>query len=94
MELALTTNINETEEISQPSFEKPVNIEQDQNLERKIAGALLIGNSYHTKVYITYKDDEGEKSITTTIWASGNKYLCLKGGIWIPLENIIDIELK
>jgi hypothetical protein len=93
MENVLTTPLIEKEEIAEMSFENPPNFFQSPDLKRKIADSLLLGNSYHTKVTILFQDDEGMKKVNTTIWASGSRFVCLKGGLWIPIDHIIDIEL-
>lgn len=29
----------------------------------------------------------------TTIWAYGEKYICLKGGVWLPIERLVEIKV-
>jgi hypothetical protein len=93
MEKVQTNTIIEEELISQSTFDQLIKVEQAEDLERKITDALLIGNSYHTNVSIVYRDDEGIKKTTTTIWARGSKFIYLKGGLLIPFDKIIDVEL-
>ena len=75
------------------TFDKSMPTAQSKGILQKISDALLIGNSYHTKVSIVYQDDYSIKKVITTVWASGNKYICLKGGLWIPLDRIMEVEL-
>lgn len=73
-------------------FKKELNVKQDSDLRASIEKALLLGNGYRTKVSIYFYDDEGLKRVETTIWAAGNKYICLKGGVWIPISRISEIK--
>jgi hypothetical protein len=43
-------------------------------------------------VSIYFHDDEGPKRVETTIWATGSKYICLKGGVWIPIDHIVEVK--
>ena len=92
-EQILLPELVDKEAIQQMSFKSPVHFKQDPEIERKISDAMLLGNSYHTKVSIVFCDDEGLKRVNTTIWAKGNKFICLKGGMWLPIERIAVIEL-
>jgi len=66
-------------------------VEQHPNLIQQILNATLLGNNEHKKVKIIFKDDNGVKLVETTIWASGQKFICLKGGSWIPIHRILEI---
>jgi len=66
-------------------------VEQHPNLKQQILNATLLGNNEHKKVKIIFKDDDGVKLVETTIWASGQKFICLKGGSWIPIHRILEI---
>lgn len=80
------------EQIPQLTFRTPVSINPIPNLNEKLIEATKLGNIHHGKVAIIFKDDEGMKRVETTIWASGGKYICLKGGIWLPIERIQDVR--
>lgn len=64
---------------------------QHPDLKQQIINATVLGNNEHKKVKILFKDDEGLKQVETTIWASGQKFICLKGGSWIPIHRILEI---
>lgn len=66
-------------------------VDQHPNLKQQLVNATLLGNNEHKKVKIIFKDDEGTKMVETTIWASGQKFICLKGGSWIPIHRIVEI---
>lgn len=57
----------------------------------KLDKATLLGNAFHNKVKIVFNTKEGIKEVETTIWASTDKNIILKGGISIPIVCIYDI---
>jgi hypothetical protein len=61
-------------------------------LKRKLVEATRLGNSYKGKMRIEFEDDDGLKAVETTIWATGAKFICLKGGLWLPISRIIDLK--
>ena len=65
---------------------------QNPELKRKLIEATRLGNSYKGKMRIEFEDDEGLKAVETTIWATGQKYICLKGGVWLPISRIRNIK--
>ncbi len=83
----------EKERIPELSFKVPVTIEQSKDLESKLLEAMKLGNLHHGKVAIIFRDDEGLKRVETTIWATGAKYICLKGGMWLPVSRIVDVKV-
>jgi uncharacterized protein (UPF0248 family) len=55
--------------------------------------ALSLGNLYHQKVKIVYMLRNGElQQVETTVWAVGEEYVILKGGITIPVHAILRVE--
>ena len=72
-------------------FLNDIQLSQKENLLQQIKNATILGNSHRTKVTIIFQDDVGIKRVDTTIWASGAKFICLKGGLWIPINRIIEI---
>lgn len=85
--------IIEKELVKDLTFKEVKEYKQDPELQRKLAEATRLGNGYHTKVGIIFYDDQGVKRINTTIWATGAKYICLKGGMWIPINHILDVKI-
>ncbi len=82
------------EMVSNLHFHKEVEIDQSSEIKSKLENAMLLGNNYQTKVGILFHDDEGPKKIETTIWAVGTKFICLKGGLWLPISRIEDIDFS
>ena len=92
MQTSLKPELIEKELISTLSFEKNNAVEQHPKLMDQINHATRLGNAYHTKVSIYFNDDLGLKRVDTTIWAYGAKYICLKGGVWLPINRIVEIK--
>jgi hypothetical protein len=82
----------EKESVSSMTFNKEMDIEQHEDLRYQLEQATRLGNGYHSKVSIYFHDDEGPKRVETTIWATGSKYICLKGGVWIPISRIVEVK--
>ena len=80
------------EMVSNLHFHKEIEIEQNPEIKSKLENAAKLGNNYHSKVGIYFHDDDGPKKIETTVWAVGAKFICLKGGLWLPISKIEDIE--
>ncbi|MFM7595947.1 MAG: hypothetical protein ACKO4Y_07205 [Flavobacteriales bacterium] len=79
------------EQVPNCTYEKSSNIEQEVNLRQKLHKAMVLGNTHRGKVTIVFCDDEGLKKVNTTIWAKGEQFITLKGGVWIPISKIVDI---
>lgn len=82
----------EKEVVKDLTFKLPIRFDQEPNIMRKLEEATRLGNGYHTKVGIVFHDDSGLKRVNTTIWATGQKYICLKGGMWIPIDHIVELK--
>ncbi len=78
--------------IANLSFTKNTNYTKVTGLYEKLISATTLGNIYHSKVTIYFYDDEGPKKTTTTIWSTCKDYISLKGGVWIPISKITNVE--
>lgn len=84
----------EKELVASLSFQDTsIKVEQHPEVMQQIESATKLGNSHHSKVSIIFQDDSGLKRVDTTIWANGAKYICLKGGVWIPIARIVEVKL-
>ncbi|MEJ6505754.1 MAG: hypothetical protein QNK70_09710 [Crocinitomicaceae bacterium] len=83
----------EKELIPSLSFKDASLIEQHPELSKQLKKAMTPGNTHKRKVKIVFQDDEGVKKVDTTLWASGSKFVCLKGGVWIPINRLIEIVI-
>ena len=93
MQVIMKPELIEKEVISTLSFRSTEKIKQHPELLKQIENATLLGNAYHSKVSIIFMDDYGLKRVDTTIWASGSKYICLKGGVWIPIARLVEVKI-
>lgn len=70
--------------------EKQMRLKRSQSLRK----ALILGNTEHNKVKITFKSEDGTlKQVETTIWAVTQNFILLKGGLTIPIRSILDLEV-
>jgi len=92
MQETLNPTLIEKEAIANFSFKNAVNFKQHPDLLKKLHSATGLGNLSKVKYSIDFYSDSGPKTVQTTIWATGNKFICLKGGLWIPISKIIDIR--
>ncbi|MFT5780098.1 MAG: hypothetical protein ACI837_003059 [Crocinitomicaceae bacterium] len=92
MNAALKPEVVEKEVIGSLSFHVKNSVKQHPELTDQIRNATRLGNAYHTKVSIIFEDDNGPKRVDTTVWAYGSKYICLKGGVWLPIQRIVEIK--
>ncbi|OFZ65805.1 MAG: hypothetical protein A3D92_23700 [Bacteroidetes bacterium RIFCSPHIGHO2_02_FULL_44_7] len=92
MQATLKPTLIEKELIQSLSFKTKTRVTQHPDLQEQIKNATRLGNAYHSKVSIYFEDDEGVKRVDTTIWADGSKYICLKGGVWLPIDRILEIK--
>lgn len=60
--------------------------------ERKLKRAEKLGNSFKTKAKILFKSLEGIHKVETTVWATTEQFVSLKGGILIPIHCIKGVD--
>ena len=59
----------------------------------KLFKSQTLGNLLQTKVHLTFEAaDEHVYQIFTTVWAVGNDYISLKGGLTIPVSSILEVD--
>lgn len=92
MQVIMKPELIEKELIPQLNFKANIKVKQHPELLKQIENATTLGNAYHSKVSIIFQDDESLKRVDTTIWAAGTKFICLKGGVWIPIERIVEVK--
>ncbi|MDG1841430.1 MAG: hypothetical protein P8I93_03690 [Crocinitomicaceae bacterium] len=84
----------EKEIIPSLKFNNKLPVNQHPDLLKQIKKATILGNSHRRKVGIFFKDDKGVKKVETTIWASGKKFICLKGGVWVPIDRLLEVRIQ
>ena len=92
MENLTPVQVVSKETIPQLSFSKSHLSKQNPRIRRELDLAMRGGNSNKIKYNIEFSTNTGVKQVETTVWAAGEKYVCLKGGVWIPIANIINIR--
>lgn len=55
--------------------------------------AMKLGNMLKHKVRIFFKDASGLRHVETTVWYASNSHVSLKGGVTIPVQRIIKVEV-
>jgi hypothetical protein len=88
----METRTIKKEDISVQSFKNDTIFEPTAELINSLKNACRLGNGYHTKVVIDFVCDNGPMVVETTIWAVGEKYICLKGGTFIPINKIKSVS--
>jgi len=78
--------------LSFPVTEVLSNPEKQAARRRQLELFTRLGNSYKGKVHITFEDQEGVKSVYTTIWATTEKNIILKGNARIPIHRIHSVS--
>ncbi|MEX1001450.1 MAG: hypothetical protein WDZ35_04985 [Crocinitomicaceae bacterium] len=92
MQDVLNPILIEKESIPELSFKEMIEFDQHPKIHEKLEQAMHLGNTGKVKFHIDFYADSGLKSVETTIWAAGKKFICLKGGVWIPISRIVDIR--
>jgi hypothetical protein len=67
--------------------------EEIKTRDQKLYMAMLMGNNHYDNVRIVFNTEDGEREIMSRIWARTDKFVVLKGGMFIPIGAVIDIIL-
>jgi len=54
--------------------------------------ATRLGNVLRNKVKIVFEDALGIKAVETTVWATTERNIALKGGTIIPIHRILEVN--
>lgn len=92
MQETLSPKLVEKEKIAHLTFKNKVKFKQAPDLMKKLEDATRLGNTAKVKFHIDFHTDIGLHTVQTTIWATGTKFICLKGGVWIPISHIVDVR--
>lgn len=92
MQATIKPTLVEKEVINSLSFKLRDRVNQHPKILEQIKKATRLGNGYRSKVSILFHDDAGLKRVDTTVWAYGAKFICLKGGVWLPINRIVEIK--
>lgn len=64
-----------------------------QHRQQELERATTLGNIEHNKIIIVFSDSDGLKEVNTTIWATTDSRIVLKGGIIIPINRIHEVRI-
>ncbi len=87
-------NVIEKESINNLQFkcsEVLPDITAQQQRQQDLFRGMVLGNAYKNKVQIVFESLAGLNVVTTTIWATTDKNVVLKGGLLIPICSIMKV---
>jgi hypothetical protein len=79
--------------MSQFPADDVLNAKDKEALVLLLENATKLGNMEHSKIKIVFEDSDAVKQVETTVWATTDKRVVLKGGIVIPINRIHQIVL-
>lgn len=91
----LTPIIVSKESIADMTFPSEDVLNQTELIEARMKDlerATTLGNVEQNKNKIIFEDKEGVKQVETTIWATTDKRIVLKGGVVIPINRIHQVK--
>ncbi|MFL0682594.1 MAG: hypothetical protein ACJLTB_05070 [Algoriphagus aquaeductus] len=91
-----TITLIEKEQISQLNFGKKEVLNIPEDRKKRLADlyrSQTLGNLLQTKVKIIFETaDEQVYQVNTTVWAVGSDFISLKGGVYIPINAILEVN--
>ncbi len=92
----ITAETIEKEDIPNLNFSKrEVLTDPEERIKRlnDLFRSQSLGNLHQSKVKLTFEAaDHQVYQVDTTIWAVGNSFVSLKGGIIIPIHSIFKVD--
>ena len=79
--------------MSQFPADDVLNAKDKEALVLLLENATKLGNMEHSKIKIVFEDSDAVKQVETTVLATTDKRVVLKGGIVIPINRIHQIVL-
>lgn len=70
------------------SYDVLDNAEARAARKAELEKAMILGNSEHVKYKIFFTTTDGVKEVETTVWATTEDTITLKGGVVIPISCI------
>lgn len=67
--------------------------EEQVERKRKLEKAMLLGNGFKGKIRIVFVTEDGDRMVETTVWATTDSSVQLKGDVSIPIHAIRDVIL-
>ena len=91
MEPALINKEEIMDKVRFPQQDVLLHPEQIKERQKSLEKAMLLGNGYKGKIKIVFNTDQGDKLVETTVWATTEKNIQLKGGVSIPIHAIREV---
>lgn len=94
--MVLSPALIQKEAIGALSFPKGEVLTSEEAIhDRRIAllKATRLGNVLRNKVKIVFEDTKGVHEVETTVWATAERNISLKGGVVIPIERIHQVKI-
>jgi hypothetical protein len=86
----------EKENISKLAFGKREVLTNPEDQKARMVDlnrAQTLGNLLQTKVKLLFEAADGQAyQVETTVWAVGQEFISLKGGIYIPIHAILQVD--
>jgi hypothetical protein len=84
------------EKISGLTFPKDEVLSSEQERKQRhhdLEKATTLGNVEHNKIVVVFSDADGIKEVNTTIWATTDTRIILKGGVVVPIHRIHEVRI-
>lgn len=87
------------EQIPQYKFTQQDSLSADPSARAVRVANLLraerLGNAFHGKVRICFQTQEDSNCVVdTTVWSVGEDFICLKGGVTMPVSAITSVDFS
>lgn len=66
-------------------------LDEIEHRKQLLLQGMVLGNTYHTKVMIIFESGGGIYQVETTIWATTDDFVLLKGAVYLPIQCIHDV---
>lgn len=76
-----------------PSQDVLIDFESKRNRFFDLMRAMRLGNLFKHKVKLYFMDVLKKFCVETTIWHANTKHVTLKGGVIIPVNRILKVEI-
>ena len=86
----------EKEQIPNLVFGKREVLENPEERKTRMADlhrAQTLGNLLQTKVKLIFETSDGQVyKVETTVWAVGSEFISLKGGVYLPIHAVLQVD--
>ena len=65
--------------------------EQLKSRHQKLYAGMLFGNNFNQNVRILFNTEDGVREIFSRVWATTDRHVVLRSGVFLPISAIIDV---